>query len=388
MHLLDQCSQNWFAVASLYENTLNEIKKSKPEIVEVFTRSDNAGCYHCAFLLLSIPGISQRTGIKTKRYDFSESNSGKDICDRHISPMKSHIRQYVNEGNDVENAGDMKKTLDSHHGVKGCHISVVKLETNRQGIHKHTWKGIQAMSNFEFCKESIRMCQGDTGLVIVEPFATPRVSVGCLRKAAGGTDNNDGNGADFNCPETGCIKMFKSNKELQRHVETGRHQFHAQKDTAYDTIKRNWATACTSVRSSYVQAENGDLKATHYPTAEHSWALRKTKSSTRFSKHVKEHLLKLFLEGEKTGNKYDPSVVASSLKTTRAANGKKLFPQSDWLSSQQIASYFSRLAVIARSGKLVWETKEILQEDENLQALVDREQRNSMLSQIFQDLDS
>ncbi len=125
VHLLDQCSQNWFAVASLYENTLNEIKKSKPEIVEVFTRSDNAGCYHCAFLLLSIPGISQRTGIKTKRYDFSESNSGKDICDRHISPMKSHIRQYVNEGNDVENAGDMKKTLDSHHGVKGCHISVV-----------------------------------------------------------------------------------------------------------------------------------------------------------------------------------------------------------------------------------------------------------------------
>ena len=101
--------------------------------------------------------------------------------------------------------------------------------------------------------------------------------------------------------------------------------------------------------------------------------MRKTNSSTRFSEHVKEHLLKLFLEGEKTGNKYDPSVVASNLKTTCAANRKKLFPQSDWLSSQQIASYFSRLAVIARSGKLVWETKEILQEDENLQALVDRE---------------
>ena len=54
-----------------------EIKGKSPEIVEAFARSDNAGCYHCAPLLLSIPGISQRTGVTTSRYDFSESNSVK-----------------------------------------------------------------------------------------------------------------------------------------------------------------------------------------------------------------------------------------------------------------------------------------------------------------------
>ena len=73
--------------------------------------------------MLSIPGISQRTGVTTSRYDFSESNSGKDICDRHISPLKS---QYVNAGNDVENAKDMKKAIDSYSGVRGCRASVLR----------------------------------------------------------------------------------------------------------------------------------------------------------------------------------------------------------------------------------------------------------------------
>ena len=64
-------------VVSIYENTLMEIKRKSPEIVEAFARSDNAGCYHCALLLLSILGISQRTGVTTSRYDFSKSTVAK-----------------------------------------------------------------------------------------------------------------------------------------------------------------------------------------------------------------------------------------------------------------------------------------------------------------------
>ena len=123
-----------------------EIKRKSPEIVEAFARSDNAGCYHCALLLLSIPGISQRTGVTTNRYDFSESNSGKDICDRHISPLKSHIRQYVNAGNDVEKAKDMKKAIDSYSGVRGCRASVVKVDTSSQDLHNHNLNGVLMFS--------------------------------------------------------------------------------------------------------------------------------------------------------------------------------------------------------------------------------------------------
>ena len=49
------------------------------------------------------------------------------ICDRQIASIKSHIRRYVNEGNDVETAASMKAAIESHGGVKGCYASVCKV---------------------------------------------------------------------------------------------------------------------------------------------------------------------------------------------------------------------------------------------------------------------
>ena len=94
--------------------------------------------------------------------------------------------------------------------------------------------------------------------------------------------------------------------------------------------------------------------------------------------------MKLFLEGEDTGNKCDPAVVASNLKSIRADDGTKLFPATDWLSAQQVASYFSRIAAIARSGKL--NTKERVTEDIE-DALVERGQRESLRDHVYQNVD-
>ena len=57
-------------------------------------------------ICISMTGID-RSVILTKilayflflfsRYDFSEPQSGKDVCDRIISPMKGAIRRYCNE---------------------------------------------------------------------------------------------------------------------------------------------------------------------------------------------------------------------------------------------------------------------------------------------------
>ena len=46
------------------------------------------------------------------RYDFSNPQAGKDICDRKTAPMKAHIRRFVNENNDMTTAEDMKKTAE------------------------------------------------------------------------------------------------------------------------------------------------------------------------------------------------------------------------------------------------------------------------------------
>ena len=81
---------NWFAVASIIEQTLTTLN--------TFLRSDNAGCYHGAYLILSLPSIGERADIMIKRYDFSDLQAGKDICYRRTAALKAHMRRYINEG--------------------------------------------------------------------------------------------------------------------------------------------------------------------------------------------------------------------------------------------------------------------------------------------------
>lgn len=44
IHIFDECTQNWFAVASIIEHTLTTLKALKPNLSQVHLRSDNAGC--------------------------------------------------------------------------------------------------------------------------------------------------------------------------------------------------------------------------------------------------------------------------------------------------------------------------------------------------------
>ena len=114
VHIFESCTQNSFAVASIIENLLAKIKREYPQVDSAFFKSDNAGCYHSGALLVSLHMIGKRTGITPLRYDFSDPQSGKDICERKTAPMKSHIRRWVNERHDVLTALEMKTALESH----------------------------------------------------------------------------------------------------------------------------------------------------------------------------------------------------------------------------------------------------------------------------------
>ena len=43
----------------------------------------------------------KRFGLTATQHDFSEPQYGQDVCDRILCPMKSAIRRYCCEGNDV-----------------------------------------------------------------------------------------------------------------------------------------------------------------------------------------------------------------------------------------------------------------------------------------------
>jgi hypothetical protein len=228
--------------------------------------------------MLTIPGIYKRTGIEIKRYDFSDAQSGKDICDRRIACMKSHMHRFLNEGNDINSASDMKKAIDSYGGVKGCRAAVVNVDTSKQKIFKHKWKGITSFNNFQFQKTGIRGWkaynigkgkliknrelkqmaenQGETNLITVEPFSNPEDDSGLLKKSTEkpsgkvivkepeGEDSQSSTstkGLGFYCPEVCCVKVFLSNDALEKHMDTGKHLYRLQKEGTYDIVKQKWA---------------------------------------------------------------------------------------------------------------------------------------------------
>lgn len=75
------------------------------------------------------------------------------------------------------------------------------------------------------------------------------------------------------------------------------------------------------------------------------WVLKSSQSRrTKFTENQKQCLYAKFQIGERTGRKADPTEVSKAMRTAKDSNGKRLFNYGDFLTSQQISSYFSRLA--------------------------------------------
>ena len=76
VHLFDSCTQDWFSVTSILEHLLVTIKQEHKSVSTAYLKSDNAGCYHNASLIMSLKFIEERAGISVGRYDFSDPQSG------------------------------------------------------------------------------------------------------------------------------------------------------------------------------------------------------------------------------------------------------------------------------------------------------------------------
>ena len=81
-YLFDQCTQDWFAVTSVIEDVITQLKTKNQMLNTVFLRSDEAGCYHNNYLITALKDISKEIGVTIQGYYYSEPQAGKDICDR------------------------------------------------------------------------------------------------------------------------------------------------------------------------------------------------------------------------------------------------------------------------------------------------------------------
>jgi len=91
------------------------------------------------------------------------------------------------------------------------------------------------------------------------------------------------------------------------------------------------------------------------------------KKTVRLSETQKKYLNEKFSIGQQTGHKVDPLSVAHDMRYARNAEGNRLFTRAEFLSAQQIQSYFSHQA-----GKLRHQHAE--DESNDHEAAVDQQQ--------------
>lgn len=150
IHIIESCSQDSAAIVLIMQHVLKTLETENPKLKRAFFRQDNAGCYHSASTILACHHIAKTTGIKISRIDFSDPQGGKGSADRLAATCKCHIRLFVNEGNDVTNAEEMKNALLSHGGVEGVRVAVVPCIDDSFVAQLDKIPGISKLNNFEF----------------------------------------------------------------------------------------------------------------------------------------------------------------------------------------------------------------------------------------------
>ena len=156
IHILQSSKQGSSTVVLLMKHVLRTLKTEHPEIEKAYFRQDNAGCYHCAMTILSIPAIESSSGVSVVAVDFSDPQGGKGPADRMSATCKSHVRLYINEGHDVTTAEQMKTAILSHGGVEGVRVAVIEdISEAPAAIEQIKIPGINKLNNFQIGAESV-----------------------------------------------------------------------------------------------------------------------------------------------------------------------------------------------------------------------------------------
>ena len=62
------------------------------------------------------------------------------------------MRRFINEGNDVKTASDMRTAIESYGGVRGCYAAVCRVQASPQ-----TMTGVRALHNFLYENGGLRL---------------------------------------------------------------------------------------------------------------------------------------------------------------------------------------------------------------------------------------
>lgn len=155
--------------------------------------------------------------------------------------------------------------------------------------------------------------------------------------------------AAFACPQDGCVRVFQRHSALEKHLSSEKCTKSLEKRSLLDLAKIAYKSALEEGVGTIptLQPVPGSERRTDCCNKE-GWALKSTKKAYRFSEKQKAYLDAKFNIGQTLGRKLDGEVVAREIRRAQGPDGARIFNVAEFLSPQQISSYFSRLAAKVR----------------------------------------
>ena len=155
VHLKQSSSQDSLSVVHIWQHIPKTIKDKDASISHVYLCQDNAGCYHSNLTILAADIIEKSTGVQIEQIDFSDPQGGRGVADHLAAWCKSHIRVYINEGNDVTTVNKMKETLLSQGGLKGVRVVLVTLSLVSSEQEQSKITSVNKLNNFQYVNRNI-----------------------------------------------------------------------------------------------------------------------------------------------------------------------------------------------------------------------------------------
>ena len=151
---------------------------------------------------------------------------------------------------------------------------------------------------------------------------------------------------------------IRGTTNLERHLLFGKCKLVSEKYTLLDTAKLAYAK---KVQEGFTTQPTLAAPTTTEVSSEaplvQGWALKGTKKATRFNENQRQYFDNKFQIEQESGHKVDPEKVSRDMRYARKDNGERRFDVEEFLTAQQIQSYFSRTAaklkhaITAQSGK-------------------------------------
>ncbi|CAG2201429.1 unnamed protein product [Mytilus edulis] len=301
IHIFEgQIPQDSSNTTAVILDTVDTIQKN-PNITKVHLYSDNAGCYKSTE---TINALHQSGKIAT--YDFCEAQDEKGSCDRTAATVKCAVKRYINQGNDVLNAVQLKKAIEQSTKNVKYHVKVVDsvLVIPKHDMKKTSIPSISAINNFQFDSTGIhtwkafnigpgKHIQIDSNIIPTimikeDSCDIPFHSLNHHSNTSSRTEISDGT---FSCQNEECILSFPTYESMEGHMLIGDCQLRLPDRSSVDVVKTTYleklhATNSLPILMDCVSSVCHDIKLSK------GWAMKEERKCKRFNDKQKNILLR------------------------------------------------------------------------------------------------